>query len=167
MATDSTEAKISSSYSLTNSDAPMDRTAVSKTKVEEMAVEVNGPNYLSGWRLHTLTLGYGNCLCNICSVPQLLQDIFLTLYRLCLGIFLVNFEISIISTSLVSITDDLKHFSQSSWVITAYLLTYTSFIIIIAKFSDVYGRKTMILLSMFLFTVFSGGCAAAQTMTQL
>lgn len=71
------------------------------------------------------------------------------------------------STSLVSITDDLKHFSQSNWVITAYLLTYTSFMIVLAKLSDVFGRKTMLLFSTFMFTVFSGGCAAAQTMVQL
>ncbi|KAI0883457.1 putative multidrug resistance protein fnx1 [Annulohypoxylon maeteangense] len=81
--------------------------------------------------------------------------------------FLVNLEISIVSTSLVSITDDLKGFSQSSWVVTAYLLTYTSFMIIVAKLSDLFGRKTMLLLSMFVFTAFSGGCVAAQTMVQL
>ncbi|PVH96850.1 drug resistance transporter [Periconia macrospinosa] len=102
-----------------------------------------GTNYISGWRLHTQTLG------------------------LCLGIFLVNFEISIVSTSLVAITDDLKGFGQSSWVVTAYLLTYTSFMIIIAKLSDVFGRKTLLLTSMVIFTVFSGGCAAAQSMIQL
>ena len=91
----------------------------------------------------------------------------LNLERLCLGIFLVNFEISIVSTSLVAITDDLKHYGQSSWVITAYLLTYTSFMIVYAKLSDVIGRKTAILLATFTFTIFSGGCAAAQTMVQL
>lgn len=71
------------------------------------------------------------------------------------------------STSLVSITDELKHFSQSSWIITAYLLTYTSFMIVLAKLSDIFGRKTMLIFSTFIFTVFSGGCAAAQTMIQL
>lgn len=91
----------------------------------------------------------------------------LTTTRIYVGDFLVNLEISIVSTSLVSITDDLKSFSQSSWVVTAYLLTYTSFMIIIAKLSDLFGRKTMLLLSMFIFTAFSGGCAAAQTMIQL
>lgn len=45
--------------------------------------------------------------------------------RLCLSIFLVNFEISIVSTSLVSIVDDLHDFGRSSWVVTVYLLTYT------------------------------------------
>lgn len=81
--------------------------------------------------------------------------------------FLVNFEFSIVSTSLVAITNDLRHLSQSSWVITAYLLTYTSFMIFLAKLSDVFGRKVLLLFSVAMFTVFSGGCAASQTMLQL
>jgi hypothetical protein len=38
---------------------------------------------------------------------------------------LVNIEVSIIGTSLVSITDDLHGFSQNGWVVTGYLITYT------------------------------------------
>ncbi|KAI1179865.1 drug resistance transporter [Nemania sp. FL0916] len=99
--------------------------------------------YLEGWRLRVLTAG------------------------LCLGVFLVNLEISIVSTSLVSITNDLKHFSQASWVVTAYLLSYTSFMVILAKLSDVVGRKSIVLFCLATFTVFSGACAAAQTLVQL
>ncbi|XDG03758.1 hypothetical protein ABKA04_003373 [Annulohypoxylon sp. FPYF3050] len=105
--------------------------------------DVETSHYLAGWRLYTLALG------------------------IYLGTFLVNLEISIVSTSLVSITEDLKGFSQSSWVVTAYLLTYTSFMIIVAKSSDLFGRKTVLLLSMFIFTIFSGSCVAAKTMVQL
>jgi MFS family permease len=68
--------------------------------------------------------------------------------------FLVNLEIIIVSTSLVYITDDLKSFSQSSWVVTAYLSTYTSFMLIMAKLSDLYGRKIVLLISVFIFVVF-------------
>lgn len=42
-----------------------------------------------------------------------------------LSLFLANFEVTIVSTSLVAIADDLKGFSESSWVVTAYMLTYT------------------------------------------
>ncbi|KAF2464423.1 putative multidrug resistance protein fnx1 [Lindgomyces ingoldianus] len=89
------------------------------------------------------------------------------LVRLCLSIFLANFEITIVSTSLVSITNDLKSFGSSSWAVTAYLITYTSFMIIWAKLSDIFGRKPMISLAIFIFLVFSGGCGAVQTMAQL
>ncbi len=45
--------------------------------------------------------------------------------RLQLALFLVNFEITIVSTALVSISNDLNDFSKTSWVVTAYLITYT------------------------------------------
>jgi MFS family permease len=40
-------------------------------------------------------------------------------------------------------------------------------LIIWAKLSDVFGRKSIAVLSLFLFVVFSGACGAAQTMDQL
>lgn len=40
--------------------------------------------------------------------------------------FLVNIEVSVVGTSLISITNDLRGFSQMSWVVTGYLVTYTS-----------------------------------------
>ncbi|KAF2643323.1 hypothetical protein P280DRAFT_539299 [Massarina eburnea CBS 473.64] len=73
-----------------------------------------------------------------------------------MGTFTVNLEISLASTSLVFITDDLKSFSQSSWVVTAYLLTYTSSMLIMAKLSDLYGRKMTLLFSVHLHGIFRG-----------
>ena len=40
-------------------------------------------------------------------------------------------------------------------------------LIIWAKLSDIYGRKLFAIASITVFTIFSGGCGAAQTMTQL
>lgn len=80
---------------------------------------------------------------------------------------LVNIEVSIIGTSLVSITDDLRGFRQAGWVVTGYLVTYTSMIIIWAKFSDIFGRKQATMATMLVFVVFSGGCGASQTISQL
>lgn len=77
------------------------------------------PNYLHGKKLHLLTAGY------VLLIRLYYSTRFDDKNRLCLSIFLVNFEISIVSTSLISITDDLKQFGRSSWVITGYLLTYT------------------------------------------
>lgn len=97
----------------------------------------------------------------------------------------MNFEITVVSTSLVTITNDLDGFGHSSWIVTGYLFTYTGacsaksvipgchaktvggFIVIIARISDVLGRKSMLLSSLLVFTIFSGACGAAQTITQL
>ncbi|KAF9885221.1 hypothetical protein FE257_000581 [Aspergillus nanangensis] len=84
-----------------------------------------------------------------------------------LSIFLPAAEITIISTSLVTITNELMNHEQSSWLITAYLLTFTGFLAIWAKCTDIFGFKSSLLSSLFLFVVFSGGCGAVQTMNQL
>ena len=45
--------------------------------------------------------------------------------RICLSLFLASLEVSIVDTSLVVISADLENFSEISWVIAAYLLTYS------------------------------------------
>jgi hypothetical protein len=56
--------------------------------------------YLTGWRLHLTTLG------------------------IVLSLLLVNLEVSIVGTSLVAITNDLQGFSETSWIVSGYLVTY-------------------------------------------
>lgn len=46
-------------------------------------------------------------------------------YRIGLCVFLVNMEVSIVSTSLVTMTNEFHGFDESTWVITAYLATCT------------------------------------------
>lgn len=103
-----------------------------------------------------------------------------------LSTFLVNLEITIVSTSLVSIANDLHDFGRTSWIVTAYLITYTGEgaraandftsnqltmlaggLVIWAKLSDLLGRKPIFIASLMVFGTFSGGCGAARTMIQL
>ena len=42
-----------------------------------------------------------------------------------ISLFLSTIETTIVSTALVSITDDLHGFDTRDWVVTSYLLTYT------------------------------------------
>ncbi|KAF6815326.1 major facilitator superfamily transporter [Colletotrichum sojae] len=102
--------------------------------------------YITGWRLYAIISG-----------P----------FRLSLSLFLSMMETTIVSTSLVSITNALHGFEQRDWVVTSYLLTYTGFLIIFAKFSDILGRKFMILLALALFIIFSIVCGVASSMVQL
>ncbi|KAK3329249.1 MFS multidrug transporter-like protein [Apodospora peruviana] len=82
-------------------------------------------------------------------------------------LFLVTIETSIATTSLVAITHDLGGFERASWVMSSYLLGYVAVIVIFAKLSDIYGRKLVFAICIFIFTAFSGGCAAAGSLTQL
>ncbi|XDG05322.1 hypothetical protein ABKA04_004937 [Annulohypoxylon sp. FPYF3050] len=81
--------------------------------------------------------------------------------------FIVNFELSVVNTTLVAIVDDIGGFDSVSWVVSAYLLGYVGAIVILSKFSDIFGRKLILLLSIVVFIIFSAACAAAQTMVQL
>ncbi|KAK5989755.1 putative MFS-type transporter [Cladobotryum mycophilum] len=81
--------------------------------------------------------------------------------------FLMQTEIPIVTTSLVTITKDLEGFESANWVMSSYPLGYVGVVVIITKLSDIFGRKPAFLLSIFIFTVFSSGCAAAKTMPQL
>ena len=42
-----------------------------------------------------------------------------------MSLFLSDLELTIVSTSLVSITNAFAAFQKSSWVVTAYFLTFT------------------------------------------
>ncbi|CAG8360437.1 unnamed protein product [Penicillium salamii] len=93
--------------------------------------------------------------------------LYLAIAGLALPLFLTGVEATIVSTSLVTITDDLQNAGQSSWVITSYLLTYTGFLIIWASFSSIFGVKRTLLTAVAIFIAFSGGCAGAQSLSQL
>jgi MFS family permease len=87
--------------------------------------------------------------------------------RLCLGLFLSALETTIVSTSLVPMTNALHGFDERDWVVTSYLLTYTGFMVIFSQFSDVLGRKLMVLIGLTLFSVFSITCGLAKSMLML
>jgi MFS family permease len=106
----------------------------------------------------------------------------MTYTRVCLNLFLSNLETTIVSTSLVSISNSLHSFSSSSWIVTAYLVTYTGmsniasgilhsrvsgFLVIIAKLSDIFGRKPFTILVLIIFIAFSLACGLTHDMTSL
>ncbi|QKX63091.1 uncharacterized protein TRUGW13939_10259 [Talaromyces rugulosus] len=103
----------------------------------------NDSQSVNGWRLYILTAG------------------------LWLALFLSTVETTIVSTSLVSITDSLSGFDKRDWIVTAYLLTYTSFLTIYAKLGDVFGRKTMFVVGLGSFIIFSILCGISTHIEQL
>ncbi|KAJ5595531.1 MFS general substrate transporter [Penicillium hispanicum] len=99
--------------------------------------------YLTGWKLWLLTIGVW------------------------IALFLSTIETTIVSTSLVSITNALNGFLVKDWVVTAYLLTYTGFLTIFAKFSDIFGRKTMLILALSIFSLASLLCGISNSIVEL
>ncbi|KAH7130092.1 major facilitator superfamily domain-containing protein [Dendryphion nanum] len=101
------------------------------------------PQYITGWLLHLLTL------------------------FLMTAIFLATMESSITSTAVLDITNQLGGYEKSSWLFTAYMLTYCGFQMVWAKLSDITGRKTALLAALSIFTLFSGLCGSSKTLTEL
>ncbi|KAJ5925607.1 hypothetical protein N7454_008246 [Penicillium verhagenii] len=99
--------------------------------------------YPTGWRLVLTTIG------------------------LLIGFFLSNLDVTIVSSSLTSMTDDLNGFEKRSWIITGYLATYTGSMAIWTKLSDIIGRKQATIASLSILLAFSIGCGCAQTVNQL
>ena len=47
------------------------------------------------------------------------------MFRIWIIIFLVNLEVTIVSTALVAISNQLHSFDKSSWIVSGYQISYT------------------------------------------
>jgi EmrB/QacA subfamily drug resistance transporter len=83
------------------------------------------------------------------------------------GLFLVALDQTIFTTAIGRIVEDFNAFSALSWVVTAYLLTSTISLPIAGKFSDLFGRRIMLLIGIMIFVVGSLLGGMSGNMTQL
>lgn len=75
------------------------------------------------------------------------------------SLFLVALDQTIIATALGRIVEEFNAFDSLSWIVTAYLLTTTVTVPIAGKLSDLYGRRTLLLIGVAIFmlgSLFSG-----------
>jgi EmrB/QacA subfamily drug resistance transporter len=80
------------------------------------------------------------------------------------ALFLAALDQTIVATALPTIGHDLNDLSHLPWVVTAYLLTSTAVTPIYGKLSDVFGRRSMLLIAITVFLVGSVLCAVAPTL---
>ncbi len=83
------------------------------------------------------------------------------------ALFLFALDQLIITTALGKIVEEFNSFSSLSWIITAYLLTSTISTPIAGKFSDMFGRRKVLLTGITVFTVASLFSGAAGSIEQL
>src|SRR5271163_2212003 len=76
-------------------------------------------------------------------------------------------NMSIISTALYTISVDFADYKKTIWSALSYILADIGCAVFVTRLSDVFGRKTMILTSFFIFTCFSLASGFAQTVEQL
>jgi EmrB/QacA subfamily drug resistance transporter len=95
------------------------------------------------------------------------RQILIILSGLLLGMLLAALDLTIVSTSIRTIADDLNGLSVQAWVTTAYLITSTIATPLYGKLSDLYGRRPFFLLAISLFIVGSVLCTLATNMYML
>ena len=76
-------------------------------------------------------------------------------------------ESSIVNTSLPRIVTDLGGMARMAWAVTAFLLASTIAAPLYGKLSDLYGRRSLLIVSIGIFLLGSMLSGAAQSMTQL
>ncbi|KAI5476403.1 MFS multidrug transporter [Pseudohyphozyma bogoriensis] len=94
------------------------------------------------------------------------RQFWLVFLSLCTSCFLSALDLTAVSTILPSIAADLKS-GEYSWVGSSYALTSTAFIPWFGGFAEIFGRRSAMLSSLFLFAVGSAICGAAPTMNVL
>jgi EmrB/QacA subfamily drug resistance transporter len=83
------------------------------------------------------------------------------------SLFLVALDQTIIATALGRIVEDFHSFESLSWIVTAYLLTTTVTVPIAGKLSDLFGRRTLLLIGVSIFALGSLASGMAGDVTTL
>ena len=84
-----------------------------------------------------------------------------------LSVGLVAIDSTILATAVPAIVDDLGGFAQFPWLFSIYLLAQAVCVPIFAKFSDMIGRKPVMLAGVALFVIGSILCGLAWSMPAL
>ena len=81
---------------------------------------------------------------------------------LCVAQFVVVLDVTIVAISLPTIQRDLG-FSQADlqWVLSAYTLVFGGFLMLAGRAADLYGRRSMFMIGLVLFSVTSLACGLA------
>jgi EmrB/QacA subfamily drug resistance transporter len=84
-----------------------------------------------------------------------------------LGLFLSAMDQTVVGTAMPRIIAELSGLELYAWVFTSYMLCSTTFVPIIGKMGDRYGRKPFLLAGIVIFLIGSVLSGVSQTMIQL
>jgi EmrB/QacA subfamily drug resistance transporter len=91
----------------------------------------------------------------------------LIFFALCVTVMLVALDTSIISTALPNIASDLSSDELYVWVINTYLLASTAVQPLFGQTANIFGRRSLTLLSVLLFMLGSGIAAGASNVAMM
>jgi EmrB/QacA subfamily drug resistance transporter len=86
-----------------------------------------------------------------------------TLLAVCLGIFMLLLDITIVNVALPDIQRELSSsFSDLQWIVDAYALTLAALLLTAGSLADLYGRRRLYVTGLVIFTAASLLCGLAQ-----
>ena len=86
-----------------------------------------------------------------------------TLTAVCLGVFMLLLDITIVNVALPNIQSQLDaSLSDLQWVIDAYALSLAALLLTAGSLADLFGRRRLFVIGLVIFTVGSVACGAAQ-----
>lgn len=94
-------------------------------------------------------------------------DILLFFFFIQLSLFIAALDQTIVATAAPTISSQLDSASGYTWIGSAYLLANAAAVPILAKLSDIWGRKIILLFAVSLFGGSSIICAMASSMKML
>lgn len=102
------------------------------------------------------------------AAHPLAQQRWSALVLLCLGELMIELDTTIVNVALPSIQADLK-FSETAlvWVVNAYMLSYSGFLLLGGRLGDLYGHRRLFLAGIVLFTLASLACGLSTTQWML
>jgi len=81
-----------------------------------------------------------------------------------IGVYMSTLDASIVNISLPTIVQSLNtHLSVVAWVVMAYLIIITGCLLLMGRFSDLYGQRRIYLLGFLIFTIGSALCSFSPT----
>jgi EmrB/QacA subfamily drug resistance transporter len=87
-----------------------------------------------------------------------------TLTAVCIAIFMLLLDITVVNVALPSIQRELhSSFSDLQWVVNAYALTLAAFLLTGGAISDLVGRKRVFLIGLAVFTASSAVCGLSSS----
>ncbi|PVH71942.1 MFS general substrate transporter [Cadophora sp. DSE1049] len=95
------------------------------------------------------------------------KSVFAIIGLLMIGVFMSNADGSLVMATYGTISSEFGALAEASWLTTSYALATCAVQPITGKLSDIYGRKSVLLVSYVLFAVGSVICGIGQTMWQV
>lgn len=84
-----------------------------------------------------------------------------------MGLLLSFLDTSIVATSIFAIATEFGDLESINWVALAYSLVYLGCASLLARVSDIIGRRNAFIASYLIFIAFSIACGFAQNLVQL